>query len=931
MAQNTFHLSLIALSVAMATAAQAQGPSASQREATMARLAAESGSTAQLSVHSATGAARFLRAAPGGRLGPQRAARGTSDAAKQSSSAQFLAEHGSLFGVTSVAAELGAPRVATDRQGRTRISYKQVYQGLPVFGAELKTHFDAADNLIVVNGTFIPGIAVNTSPTRSADEAAQTAMASVKADLGRPATRLAAQAPQLMIYRAGLAKGVEGTNHLAWFVEVGNRVDVREFVYVDAHTGKLIDKVTGIHDAMNRRAFDAGGATAPGPNYPASPFWVEGNAFPTGTTEADNMIAASAEIYDLFKRAFGRDSFDGAGGTMDSIFNRGNTCPNASWNGVFISFCPGTTTDDVTAHEWAHAYTQYTDNLIYQWQPGALNEAYSDIWGETVDRLNGRGGDTPDALRSAGTCTASTPNPPTVTVTAPAAIAGPKSAGAAAFGPTSFSMAGNIVGVDIGGAAPGCVTPFANAAALAGNIALIDRGGCGFAIKVKNAQLNGATAVIVGNNVAGGAPPLGGADATITIPALSVSQTDGTAIKAQLAAAATVSASLQRGGVGSDSSVRWLIGEDSSAFGGAIRDMYTPTCYGHPGKVTDTQYVCSTGDSGGVHSNSGVPNHAYALLVDGGSYNGQVVSPIGLTKAAHIYFRAQSVYQGQASNFADHADALEQSCTDLTGVNLAHLQTGAPSGELINATDCAQVAKAALAVELRTPPAQCNFQPMLAQSPPALCAAGTPASLLADGFDGGKRAGVRWLVSNVGNTVDFTARDWSVVRALPGNRPGRGIFAVDFTGGTCSAGGDQSGLMRLESPEITVPAAATTLRLAFDHWMASEAGFDGGNLKISVNGGAWQVVTAANFIYNPYNTTLATAAAGNTNPMAGQPAFSGSDGGSVAGSWGRSIVNLAAYAAVGDKVKLRFEMGTDGCGGTFGWYLDDVMVYRCQP
>ena len=64
------------------------------------------------------------------------------------------------------------------------------------------------------------------------------------------------------------------------------------------------------------------------------------------------MILASEETYDLSPMRFGRDSFDGAGATMDSIFNRGDACPNASWNGVFISFCPGTTTDDVTGHEW---------------------------------------------------------------------------------------------------------------------------------------------------------------------------------------------------------------------------------------------------------------------------------------------------------------------------------------------------------------------------------------------------------------------------------------------------------------------------------------------------------------------------------------------------------------------------------------------------
>ena len=53
------------------------------------------------------------------------------------------------------------------------------------------------------------------------------------------------------------------------------------------------------------------------------------------------MILASKETYDFFINAFGRDSFDGEGATMDAIFDRGYGCPNASWNGIFISFCPG--------------------------------------------------------------------------------------------------------------------------------------------------------------------------------------------------------------------------------------------------------------------------------------------------------------------------------------------------------------------------------------------------------------------------------------------------------------------------------------------------------------------------------------------------------------------------------------------------------------
>ena len=60
--------------------------------------------------------------------------------------------------------------------------------------------------------------------------------------------------------------------------------------------------------------------------------------------------------------------------------------------------------------------------------------------------------------------------------------------------------------------------------------------------------------------------------------------------------------------------------------------MWTPTCLGDPGKVSDAEYKCDTDDSGGVHGNSGVVNHGYALLVDGGSYNGFDVNGIGLTR-----------------------------------------------------------------------------------------------------------------------------------------------------------------------------------------------------------------------------------------------------------------------------------------------------------
>ena len=87
-----------------------------------------------------------------------------------------------------------------------------------------------------------------------------------------------------------------------------------------------------------------------------------------------------------------------------------------------------------------------------------------------------------------------------------------------------------VVGTDAVGATRGC---FAITAPVAGKIAYIDRGGCGFVVKAKNAQNAGATGVIIGNNAPGAsAIGLGGSDPTVVIPTIGVGTADGAAIKA---------------------------------------------------------------------------------------------------------------------------------------------------------------------------------------------------------------------------------------------------------------------------------------------------------------------------------------------------------------------------------------------------------------
>jgi hypothetical protein len=111
--------------------------------------------------------------------------------------------------------------------------------------------------------------------------------------------------------------------------------------------------------------------------------------------------------------------------------------------------------------------------------------------------------------------------------------------GEADFGPKldNSPVTGQIAQVALQAGSPGSAcTPFnaANAAAVRRSIALVSRGACPFTVKVKNAQDAGAIGVIVADNAPGPVVGMGGADPTITIPAVRVTQADGALIAASL-------------------------------------------------------------------------------------------------------------------------------------------------------------------------------------------------------------------------------------------------------------------------------------------------------------------------------------------------------------------------------------------------------------
>jgi hypothetical protein len=132
----------------------------------------------------------------------------------------------------------------------------------------------------------------------------------------------------------------------------------------------------------------------------------------------------------------------------------------------------------------------------------------------------------------------------TLSVLAPASVAGAPATGDAAFGPQEFDVGGDLIAAedpsDPAGPSTGdgC-SPLVNSTAVSGRIALVDRGTCAFTMKVKHAQDAGALGVVVVNSVDG---PPGGMGAAvgdplageITIPSVLIARTPGLQLRTAL-------------------------------------------------------------------------------------------------------------------------------------------------------------------------------------------------------------------------------------------------------------------------------------------------------------------------------------------------------------------------------------------------------------
>lgn len=98
--------------------------------------------------------------------------------------------------------------------------------------------------------------------------------------------------------------------------------------------------------------------------------------------------------YDYYFDIHGRSSLDNAGFQLNSYVHYGVDFYNAFWDGSRMTYGDGNgggvtplTTLDIAGHEVTHGLTNFTADLIYSAESGALNESFSDIFGSAIERF----------------------------------------------------------------------------------------------------------------------------------------------------------------------------------------------------------------------------------------------------------------------------------------------------------------------------------------------------------------------------------------------------------------------------------------------------------------------------------------------------------------------------------------------------------------
>lgn len=342
-----------------------------------------------------------------------------------------------IMGIREAQNEFVAKQAQGDTLGLQHVRAEQIYQGLKVFGGEVIVHFNQEGNAYQVNGRYVPDIAVDVTPALDPAEAIILAKEDL-AGLGKGNVAPLRQ-PELVVFAYKTAPRLAYALTLTADPQEANAWRY----WINAQDGKVLMRYNDIKMATITGAILAGeevttnmvtitncyaaGVT----NYLQSTNWpwlvynyststnyldATNYAFRTNTTwlPEDRTEMSAAVNFDHVQQYFwsvhGRDSFDTAGANALAIVHFGDNYVNAFWDGSYFWFGDGDGTTanslavlDVAGHEFTHAVTENSANLIYAYEPGALNESFSDIFGACMEFYSQPDGRTNYPARAAGT------------------------------------------------------------------------------------------------------------------------------------------------------------------------------------------------------------------------------------------------------------------------------------------------------------------------------------------------------------------------------------------------------------------------------------------------------------------------------------------------------------------------------------------------
>lgn len=347
----------------------------------------------------------------------------------------FLDEYKALYKMRDPSTELRLAKSEVDELKMTHARFQQMTHGVPVVGAELLAHYDAAGRITSIDANYIADLdGVDVQPTIDAKVSEETAKADIVANTKNlDAALLTATEPKLIVFALGGGPassrgGDSRPARLAYEHRVRAVFGDEPAIWVttvDAKTGAILDRFnnlmtiegTGTNvlgatktfqvtqsgggyvmtDATRGggiRTYTAGNQqTAPGSNV-SSTTLTQWDRTAAGAGAAVDAHVNAAAVYDYYKTKHARNAIDGAGGALVSTAHFGNQFDNAFWDPDLNQmaygdggqlFRPLSAGLDVVAHEFTHGVTTATSNLRYQNQSGALNESVSDIFGAFIE------------------------------------------------------------------------------------------------------------------------------------------------------------------------------------------------------------------------------------------------------------------------------------------------------------------------------------------------------------------------------------------------------------------------------------------------------------------------------------------------------------------------------------------------------------------